>query len=403
MQQISLTVRQLNLYVRSLLEGDSHLSSITLEGELSNFKNHYGSGHWYFVLKDPDASVRGVMFKANACRVNFEPKDGMRVICKGYVSLYEKDGQFQFYAESMRPFGEGDLAAEFERIKRKLEGEGLFSQERKRPLPAFPKEIGIITSETGAALQDILQILSRRYPVCTVKLFPALVQGTAAPKSLILALNNAYKSNLDLIIIGRGGGSAEDLSCFNDEFLARKIAESPVPVVSAVGHEVDFTICDFVSDLRAPTPSAAAELSTPELDELLLRLTQLNNRSRTSLIRSIDMYEQKINNLMSRRCFSHPELLFAPFELKLDSVIDKCFTAYLLKIKNYEASLSKLQSSLNALSPMETMKRGYSFVCTDSNIINSVDNISVNDKIKIRFSDGSADCTVDSVLREELV
>lgn len=402
MQQISLTVRQLNLYVRSLLEGDSHLSSITLEGELSNFKNHYSSGHWYFVLKDSDAAVRGVMFKANACRVNFEPKDGMRVICKGYVSLYEKDGQFQFYAESMRPFGEGDLAAEFERIKRKLESEGLFSLERKRPLPAYPKKIGIITSETGAAFQDILQILSRRYPICTVKLFPALVQGITAPKSLISALDTAYKSGVDLIIIGRGGGSAEDLSCFNDELLARKIVQSPVPVVSAVGHEVDFTICDFVSDLRAPTPSAAAELSTPEQGELLLRIEQLNERAKTSVIRKIDASEQKINHLLSRRCFSHPELLFTPFELKLDSVIDKYLTAYYLKIKTYETKLLSLESSLNALSPKRTMERGYSFVCTDSHIINSVKDISVNDIVKIRFSDGTAECTVNSILREEL-
>ncbi|MEE1026856.1 MAG: exodeoxyribonuclease VII large subunit, partial [Acutalibacteraceae bacterium] len=274
MQPINLTVKQLNMYVRSLLEGDTNLASITLEGEISGFKNHFGSGHWYFVLKDADASVKSVMFKGNAQRVNFLPRDGMRVVCHGYVSLYEKDGQFQFYAETMHLFGEGDLAAEFERLKRKLESEGLFSLERKRPLPKFPKKIGVITSEIGAALQDILQVTSRRYPISDIVVFPALVQGISAPHSLVSALEKAYsRDDLDLIIIGRGGGSAEDLSCFNDELLARKIVLSPIPVISAVGHEVDFTICDFVSDLRAPTPSAAAELAVPSAEELLFNIS----------------------------------------------------------------------------------------------------------------------------------
>lgn len=401
MQQISLTVRQLNLYVRSLLEGDSHLTSLTLEGELSNFKNHYSSGHWYFVLKDADAAVRGVMFKANAMRVDFEPKDGMRVICKGYVSLYEKDGQFQFYAESMRPFGEGDLAAEFEKIKKKLETEGLFSNERKRRLPLFPKQIAIVTSETGAALQDILQILSRRYPICDIKIFPALVQGLGAPKSIISALNLAYKSDSDVIIVGRGGGSAEDLSCFNDEELARVIAASPIPVISAVGHEIDFTICDFVSDLRAPTPSAAAELATPDLFELLSKIENLKLRIKTSLTQMVNAYDERVKQIASRRCFAHPELLFSPYELRLDSAMDKFKTAYLFKINNSELRFETLKNKIFALSPQKILERGFSTVYSGKKLIKTVNDISVDDSLNIKLSDGSVECKVISVSKED--
>ncbi len=401
MQPINLTVRQLNTYVRSLLEGDSNLSALTLEGELSNFKNHYSSGHWYFVLKDADASVRGVMFRGNALRVNFEPKDGMRVICTGYVSLYEKDGQYQFYAETMRPFGEGDIAAEFERIKRKLEAEGLFDPIRKRPLPIFPEKIGVITSETGAALQDILNILGRRYRLTDIVLFPALVQGSAAPESMISALDKAYKrEEIDVIIIGRGGGSAEDLSCFNDETLARKIALSPVPVISAVGHEVDFTICDFVSDLRAPTPSAAAELAVPSGDELLMRIQLLSDRNIGAVKKILDGFNFRLDNYISRRCFSHPELLFSPYEIRLDTLIDKLKTAYVLKTKSDAAALDKLYANLKALSPVKVMERGFSAVYHGGELIKSAEDINIDDEIKICFWRGNANCIVTRTEQE---
>lgn len=399
MQQISLTVRQLNLYVRSLLEGDSHLSSLTLEGELSNFKNHYASGHWYFALKDADATVRGVMFKGNAARVNFLPRDGMKVVCRGYVSLYEKDGQFQFYAESMRPFGEGDLAAEFERIKQKLEAEGLFSADRKRPLPAYPEQIGIITSEAGAALQDMLQILSRRYPLCRLRLYPALVQGSMAPASLIAALQRAYRdTDLDLLIIGRGGGSAEDLSCFNDEALARTVATAPVPIISAVGHEVDFTICDFVSDLRAPTPSAAAELATPDVGELRLYLEQLEKRAKASVMRQLEQGEQRLASNQSRRCFAHPELLFSPFELRLDMIADKLEAAYLLRLRKEESVLERLAGSLLALSPKRVLERGYSVTFCGGAVVKEAAALKKKDQVQVHFADGSVSCIVEDVL-----
>lgn len=395
MQPQKLTVRQLNMYVRSLLEGDANLASVTLVGELSGFKNHYSSGHWYFTLKDAEAAVKSVMFKGNALRVKFLPADGQQVVCRGYVSLYEKDGQYQFYAESMEAFGEGDLAAEFERIKAKLLSEGLFDAERKKPLPKYPQKVGVITSATGAALQDILDISNRRYPLANIILFPALVQGATAPKSLIDALDKAYGySDLDLIIIGRGGGSVEDLSCFNSEDLARKIALSKVPVISAVGHEVDFTICDFVSDIRAPTPSAAAELALPSLMEITDKVNSHYTKIKTSAFAVIQNSNLKLNNLISRRCYQSPEQVFTPFELRLDALNERFKTSYLLKVKNNDALLNKLTARLDALSPLKVMERGYSAVYSGGKLINSADDVNVDSTLNIRFAKGSADVKV---------
>ena len=247
-----------------MIEGDIRLSNVLVRGEISNFKNHYSSGHLYFSLKDNDATIKCVMFRSYAGGVKFRIEDGMQVILRGKVSLYEKDGQYQFYIDSMVKSGQGDLLEQFKLIKEKLEKEGLFAPDTKRALPKFPQRIAVVTSKTGAALQDITNIISRRYPICEIILCGVLVQGADAAPSMIKALDNVYKNaDADLIIIGRGGGSAEDLWAFNDEALARKIYESPIPVISAVGHETDFSISDFVADLRAPTPSAAAEIAVP--------------------------------------------------------------------------------------------------------------------------------------------
>ncbi len=395
MEQINLTVKQLNMYVRSLLEGDANLASVTLTGEIFGFKNHFGSGHWYFTLKDADASVKSVMFKGNASYVEFKPQDGMKVICRGYVSLYERDGQFQFYAESMRAFGEGDLAAEFERIKRKLEIEGLFDISKKRPLPNFPKKIGVITAQSGAALQDILQITARRYPICDIVLFPALVQGSSAPQSLISALNKAYlRTDLDLIIIGRGGGGPEDLACFNDEFLARTIAVSPVPTISAVGHEIDFTICDFVADLRAPTPSAAAELSVPSSEELLGRVNYLFDKISTHLKRKVTENQLWLDGILSKIFFQNPQLLFNAFETKQNILANRIYNAFLLNLKTNEAMFNSTVARLNALSPERVMERGYSVVYKDSKIVTDASLIKSMDNLSIRFLKGKAEVSV---------
>lgn len=401
MQPINLTVKQLNMYVRSLLEGDTNLASITLEGEISGFKNHFSSGHWYFTLKDADASVKSVMFKGNATYVDFKPEDGMKVICRGYVSLYERDGQFQFYAETMRQYGKGDLAAEFERVKRKLEMEGLFDISKKRPLPQYPKKIGVVTAQSGAALQDILQITERRYPLCNIVLFPALVQGASAPVSLISALKKAYLINdLDLIIIGRGGGSAEDLSCFNDEALARTIAKSPVPTISAVGHEIDFTICDFVADLRAPTPSAAAELAVPSSEDLLERINYLFDKISVLSKKKIKDNQLWLDSLISKSFFVHPQMLFEPFELKLTTTINRLKNAYILSIKNNEIKLNKAVASLEALSPNDVMRRGFSVVYKNGTAVTNSFDLEVGDNLNLRFLSGNADVKVLKITTE---
>lgn len=401
MQLINLTVKQLNMYVRSLLEGDTNLASITLEGEISGFKSHFSSGHWYFTLKDNEASVKSVMFKGNTSYVGFTPEDGMKVICRGYVSLFERDGQFQFYAETMRAFGEGDIAAEFNRIKRKLEKEGLFDTAKKRSLPEFPKKIGVITAENGAAFQDILQITERRYPACEIVLFPSLVQGPLAPQELIKALEKAYlRADLDLIIIGRGGGSVEDLASFNDERLARVVAGSPVPIISAVGHEIDFTICDFVADLRAPTPSAAAELAVPSSEELLSKIGFLFDRIKASYKKQLTENQLWLDSLLSRSCFSQPQMLFKPFELKLNTLVNRIENSYILITKNHEIRLKKAETALKALSPKKVMQRGYSVIYKDNQPVLDATKLEVGDELNVRFANGKAEIKVLKLFSE---
>lgn len=401
MEPNKLTVTQLNKYVKSLLEGDVNLSAVTLVGELSNFKNHYSSGHLYFVLKDEGASVKAVMFRANALRVNFAPADGMMVVCRGYVSLYERDGQYQFYAENMVPFGKGDIAMEFERIKAKLESEGLFSAERKRPIAKIPQKVGIVTSETGAALSDIINVSSRRYPLCEIVIFPALVQGISAASSLISALDKAYQwEDLDTIIIGRGGGSAEDLSCFNDELLARKIASSPIPVVSAVGHEIDFTICDFVSDLRAPTPSAAAEIVFPSADEIGTSVSVLKRKITSDTQNIISTLSAAVELILNKRSFRHPNQLFVPFELRLDKVTSQIQNAYKFQTQKADATLTNLISKLEVLAPINTLGRGFSITYKDGKIIKQSDEASVGDRLLVKLSKGRLNCKVEEILED---
>ncbi len=401
MNNNAITVGQLNLYVKSLIEGDANLAYIAVTGEISNFKNHFQSGHWYFTLKDNDASIRCVMFKAANQRIKFIPQDGEAVILLGRVSLYEKDGQYQFYAEQMLQQGEGDIASNFNLIKEKLEKEGLFDPATKRPIPKFPNKIAVVTSEGGAAVQDILTITARRYPLCEILICPVLVQGENAAKDMIIALDKIYElDGIDLIIIGRGGGSAEDLSQYNDEMLARKVYESPVPVISAVGHETDFTICDFVSDLRAPTPSAAAEMAVPDKEELLSHISKLKS----------------ILSAKLSACYENSKLKFEKLSLiqnKAFIAIADSYESRLEKLKHsLESNVEKIYSkkstefttavtSLDALSPLKVMARGYSVATHNNTLLKSVDNISVGDSLTLRLNDGSLDCSVTKVKREQ--
>lgn len=392
MEKPILSVKQLNLYVRSLIEGDTRLANITICGEISNFKNHYSSGHLYFSLKDNDAVIRCVMFKAYASRIKFHIEDGLSVVLKGRVSLYEKDGQYQFYAEEMYAAGIGDLSLKFEQTKEKLQQEGLFNTESKRPLPKFPKNIAVITSPTGAAVQDIINILSRRWPICNIILCPVSVQGELAVTEMLDALERVYNLGFaDLIIIGRGGGSAEDLAAFNDEALARKIFESPIPVISAVGHETDFSICDFVADLRAPTPSAAAELSVPDINEISALLNKFLSHLKALLIGKYNFNNARLEKCTSSRFFKNPidELINTNFQ-SVDRLLDRLNNAIKNKTATSELQLAKYAAALDGLSPLKTLSRGYIAVNKNGASINSVSFLEKGDALNLRFSDGSA-------------
>ena len=399
MEPRALTVKQLNFYVKSLIEGDPRLTCVCITGEISNLKNHYGSGHIYFTLKDNDAAIRCVMFRSFASRIKFAPEDGLQVILKGRVSIYEKDGQYQFYAEEMTAAGIGDITLKFEQTKAKLEAEGLFDPDTKRELPEFPKKIAVITSGTGAAVQDIINILSRRWPLSTVVMCPVSVQGEQAVPDMLNALVRLYELPcIDLAIIGRGGGSIEDLWAFNSEELARKIYESPFPVISAVGHETDFTICDFVADLRAPTPSAAAELAVPDRFEFEAGLNKYANHLKTLLQGKYNYSKAKLTACENSFYFKNPyEALINRNSESVDRLYDRLFGVVNNSLREKEYQLAKQVGKLDALSPLKTISRGFAAVKQDGKVVASVENLNENDLIEINFADGSAECEVKSV------
>lgn len=396
MQNNTLTVRQLNLFVKSLIEGDVRLNDVTVIGEISNFKNHYASGHLYFTLKDNDASIRCVMFKGFAQYVKFSVKDGLKVVLRGKVSIYEKDGQYQFYAQEMHEYGKGDIALQFEQIKEKLSSEGLFDAESKRPIPKFPKRIGVITSDTGAAVQDIINILSRRWPLCEINLYPVAVQGENAVPDMLNALDKVYMaSNCDTIIIGRGGGSIEDLWAFNSETLARKIYESPIPVISAVGHETDFTICDFVSDLRAPTPSAAAELAVPDINEISTKITLQISSLKTLLYAKYNFNKVKLDKIANSPYLNAPiETIISSRYQNIDNLTDKLIINFRNILNNNKTKLYNNISKLDALSPLKVLARGFAVPERNGEIVTSINSVDVGDNLTITLSDGKLECSV---------
>ncbi|MBO7519643.1 MAG: exodeoxyribonuclease VII large subunit [Clostridia bacterium] len=398
MERNAITVKQLNTFVKNLLEGDVRLASLCVAGEISNFKNHYSSGHWYFTLKDKDAQVRCVMFNSYAARVTVSVEDGMQVCLKGRVSLYERDGQYQFYAEEILPLGEGGLAIAFNKLKEKLQREGLFDAAQKRPLARFPKRIAVITSDTGAAVRDVLNILSKRYPLCEVLLCPVIVQGEAAAGSMIKALDDVYaRGDVDTIIIGRGGGSMEDLWAFNDEALARKIFESPIPVISAVGHETDFTICDFVADLRASTPSHAAELAVPDISVLLTSLGEYRTKLSSALVSKYNYSKANYDLIVSKPPLSSPEAYFDNLAMLLDNSAEDIKRAVSERFSGFEIAFRQVVSKIDALSPLKTLSRGFTAVKSGGRVISSVTQLQSGDNINLQFSDGAADAVVTAL------
>lgn len=389
------TVSHINRYIKSLFDSDLGMQSVFISGEISNFSNHYKTGHCYFSLKDDGASIKAVMFARQASRLRFVPENGMKVIVNGRISVFERDGVYQIYVEDMQPDGAGALAVAFEQLKKKLEAQGLFAQEHKKSIPSFPERVGVITSPTGAAVQDIFNVLGRRFPKAEIVFKGVSVQGANAPSEMIDALEEfSRKKCADVIIIGRGGGSAEDLWCFNDELLARAIFACPIPVISAVGHETDFTICDFVSDLRAPTPSAAAELAVPDMHALMMNTASLTERLYSSVLNKIDSEKKRLDMILEKRSFSEPGNFFRAeydmlenFRLRLKGTADKL----LFRERNI---LDTAVASLEKLNPLSVLLRGYSLVSVDGLITESVEKIKKDDLLSIQMSDGKVNCRV---------
>ncbi len=419
MEQV-ISVSQVNRYLKLKMNHDVRLNDIYISGEISNFTNHIKSGHFYFSLKDSDSIIKAVMFRQHSSKVNFVPRDGLKVIVRGQISVFERDGTYQIYVTEIVADGAGSLALQFEQLKEKLKIEGLFDEGHKKALPKFPEKIGVITSPTGAAIQDLLNIFGRRYPLCELLLYPALAQGESAAKTIIDGIDYFNKSeNVDVIIIGRGGGSAEELWCFNDEMLARKIYSSAVPVVSAVGHETDFTISDFVADLRAPTPSAAAELCTPDTNTLLFRVSELNQKLSLILENKIKQNKEKIEDLRNRPCLKDSRFYVANMRSKLDSLINRpciarpelLFERQKARLFQNTANISSIAESflhkrrlalvnsaskLDALSPLKVLTRGYGAITKDNRPV-TAKMLSADDEVSIIFHDGTANAQIISV------
>ena len=393
-----ISVSQLNKYVHSLIDGDANLKSLFLSGEISNLKINSFSGHMYFTLKDDQAAVKAVMFKWAASRLKFLPQDGMKVICRCDVTMYEKDGVYQINVGDMQPDGAGSIAIAFEQLKAKLEAEGLFDVSKKQRLPQFPKKIAVITSDTGAAVRDMISVISRRWPLATILMCPTSVQGDGAAEKLSATIEKVNNStDADVIIIGRGGGSTEDLWCFNDEGLARTISVSEIPVVSAVGHETDFTICDFVADLRAPTPSAAAELVVPDISAVYNTVSVFENRLKNSLISEIKAKENKLNSLLDRPIIKNKQSFTDNLALKLDNLYSRITASFDKKIFIVNQHLAVYISKLDALNPANILLRGFSIAEKDGKSVKSINGLSKGDKLTVKLSDGSAECIVNDI------
>ena len=392
-----ITVSQLNEYVKMLIDSDGVLSAISVSGEISNFKRNI-SGHVYFSLKDAGGLIRCVMFARDAYRLAFSPKDGDKVVASGRVSVYPRDGVYQLYVSALTTAGLGELYAEFERIKKKLGDAGLFDKSRKKPIPAFPKIVGIVTSGTGAALRDMKNVLGRRWPAAEIVFCPAVVQGAAAPRSIIAAIDRIEnETNAEVLIIGRGGGSFEDLSCFNDESLALRVAACRVPVISAVGHETDFVITDFVADLRAPTPSAAAELAVPDRAEMLQRLEGLARGIFGNLKNAIDVRLSKLEEIAAKPALSSPGRMLDIYEENLDSLTSRIYYGYKNIVDLSFGKLSSLDASLRALSPLATLSRGYAIIEDENGAaLTSSKSLHAGEKIAIKMADGEVPAAVST-------
>ena len=411
-----LTVSQVNAYINKKLKDDVNLKRIYVRGEISNFKT-YPSGHSYFTLKDKDSQIPAVMFKGRKYNLKFQPENGMKVIIKGKIEVFERDGKYQLYANSMTEDGIGDLHVAFEQLKKKLKEEGLFDETHKKEIPKYPQRIGVVTAQTGAAIKDIITTIERRYPYCEVLVFSTLVQGDMAAGQIVRQIRHAQQYDIDTLIVGRGGGSIEDLWPFNEEIVAREIYACRIPVISAVGHQIDFTISDFVADKRAATPTAAAEIAVPETREVRYKINQLSQRVNKSINDKLSLNKEKVENLSQNQIFKNPESIYEIKEMQLDNLIGKLNISSSNIISKNKSKLLKIEAravlrnpeevtkakrekflrnvdKLKILNPLLTLKRGYSIAKIDDKVISSAKDVKSGDELDIEFDDGTINTKV---------
>ena len=397
MEYNPITVTDLNKYIKNKIDGDEMLNNVLVKGEISNFKNHY-TGHMYFTLKDENSLIKCVMFKSYTTHLSFMPKDGMKVMVLGSVAVFERDGVYQIYAKAMKEDGLGSLYTAYEELKKKREQEGLFAESHKKKIPFMPKTIGVLTSNTGAVIRDIINVSTRRNPGVHIRLYPVPVQGPGAAEKIAEGIKFMNENKLaDVLIIGRGGGSLEDLWPFNEEIVARAIYDSELPIISAVGHETDFTIADFVADLRAPTPSAAAELAVANIEDVRETLKLYNNRYKVALKKKIELMRLSYEKCMARPAYKNPTQKINEQYMVIDMKVKALQNSMMLKLKEAKTSFVKETAKLDSLSPLKTLTRGYSIVTKQESgkVIKSVDDLNSGEKVNLRLSDGQKTATID--------
>ena len=411
-----LTVSQLTKYIKYKLDNDVNLREVYLKGEISNFKAHT-RGHFYFTIKDEGSRINAVMFASSASKVKFTPEDGMKILVTGRISVYEATGGYQIYVNEMMEDGVGNLYVAFEQLKKKLASEGLFDDRYKKPIPKIPERVGVITASTGAAIRDIISTINRRFPLTEVILLPSLVQGEGAKEDIVRQIKRAEDYNLDVLIVGRGGGSIEDLWAFNEEIVARAISQCPIPVISAVGHEIDFTIADFVADLRAPTPTGAAEIAVPNKTDVINYINQLNLRSRKAVGTILELKKKRLDNIKEHYILNNPLDLYSAKIQKLDYLTESLVKNYKVIIDKEKIKLNNIKtrplfsnplvildktkqkyalllSKLDALSPLKTLERGYGIVKLNDKAVTSIEDLKKDDLINIELKDGSKEAII---------
>ncbi len=396
-----ISVTELNLYIKDKINKDEFLNNVYIKGEISNFKHHY-TGHMYFTLKDEKSLIKCIMFKSSTERLNFTPKDGMKVRVFGTVAVFERDGVYQIYCKAMEEDGLGDLYQKYEELKNKLEKKGLFDSIHKKRIPFMPKVIGVLTSSTGSVIRDIINVSTRRNPNVYIRLLPVPVQGSGAEKEIAKAIEIMNEKKLaDVIILARGGGSLEDLWPFNEEIVAEAIYNSNIPIISAVGHETDFTIADFVADLRAPTPSAAAELAVKDMRDINEKLMNYNKRYKLALNKKVEFMKLRFEKVMNRRAYTNPLQRIQDEYVRLDKVMKNIEISIIKQEKELRVKTIELITKIDSLSPLKILTRGYVVAEKEGNIVKSVDDIKLNDDINVTFSDGKVKANVKEILKNK--